>query len=99
MQQSFSKRLSAQVRPERYCLSVFVLPEEGCFSGSVQIELNLNRSVTSFSLHALELKINRADIQADGIDSLTALITVIPSDEMLSLSFQKPLKKGNGPFP
>ncbi len=60
-------RLPTTVAPERYDLTLAVEPDQGRFSGSVAIQVNVREAVRSVTLHALDLKILEATAEARGM--------------------------------
>jgi len=98
-------RLSKDVRPITYCISLTVLPAEKRFFGRVSIDIRLNVPTQTLSLHALDLKIESAELlspqselrKLDSInpDSINADITIHPRSETLKLVFPQEIPKGD----
>ena len=57
-------RLSDAVRPQDYELTVFINPEEGIFSGRVQISIYVLEPITSLTLHSQDLEIGQARVES-----------------------------------
>lgn len=59
-------RLPATVAPERYDLTLSVEPAGGTFTGCVAIHVRVREAVRSITLHALDLEIHEATVEAGG---------------------------------
>ncbi len=56
-------RISSDVRPKRYDLTLRIDPAVGPYSGSVQIELHVPKALDSLELHAFKLDITTATLR------------------------------------
>ncbi len=80
-----AKRLTADVRPIEVDLHLEVDPErDDTFSGSVRIEIELERAKRQIELHATEIDISRAGIVQGG-EILPGTITVVPERETVKV--------------
>ncbi|HEX9758624.1 MAG TPA: M1 family metallopeptidase [Nitrospiria bacterium] len=61
-------RLSNSVSPKEYQIKVSIHPEQGIFSGRVQILLHFNEPVRFITLHAQDLEIGQARIEFEKKD-------------------------------
>src|SRR5207247_10909386 len=59
-------RLPTAVVPQRYDLLLTVEPDRGEFSGSVAVHVLVREPVRAITLHALELAVPRAVVEAGG---------------------------------
>jgi alanyl aminopeptidase len=59
-------RLSDDVQPAAYSLNLSIAPERSGFSGRVQIEVQLGRSLDSIHLHARGLQLDRVSVTPAG---------------------------------
>lgn len=86
MSKLISGRLPGGVRPLCYAIDLTVLPEESTFSGSVYIDLLMDSLLTEIVLHALDLRIEKAELNGLAAkvsgDALSETITVTTSQSM-----------------
>src|SRR5439155_18345362 len=83
-------RLPQAVVPLRYELLLTVEPDRGEFSGSVAIQVQVREPVRAITLHALELAVPRAVVEAGGarfparvsFDPVSETITLAPDREV-----------------
>ena len=90
---SASGRLPASVKPERYRITLTVDPESAHFSGHVLIDVDLFEPAWTITLHALELTIQRVEIQI-GKKTYAAKITENKTEETISLTLSDTLPAG-----
>ncbi|HEX7481500.1 MAG TPA: M1 family aminopeptidase [Polyangiales bacterium] len=87
-------RLPREVRPLAYRLHIDVDPDKGPgYSGAVEIEIELQRSVTQLELHAVDLHVTLANIAAAG-RQLGCRIEEHPERETLVVLAPRTLDKG-----
>lgn len=86
-------RLPAAVVPERYELTLAVEPDLGKFSGSVAIHVQVREPVRNVTLHALDLQIIDATVQALGIHYSAAISTDADS-ETITLALNREVPAG-----
>src|SRR5712692_3199073 len=86
-------RLPAAVVPERYELTLVVEPDLGKFSGSVAIHVQVREPVRNVTLHALDLQIIDATVQALGIHYSAAISTDADS-ETITLAWKREVPAG-----
>ncbi len=97
-------RLSKDLHPIAYQISLTVKPAEKHFSGSVSIDIRFKAPTRILSLHALDLNIESAKLiacQSEPVefeptrpDSMNADITIHPSSETLQLVFPQEIPRG-----
>ena len=76
-------RLPMAVVPQRYELLLTVEPDRGEFSGSVAVRVQVREPVRAITLHALELAVPRAVVEAGGA-RFPAHISLDPDSENIS---------------
>ena len=86
-------RLPAAVVPERYDLTLVVEPDLGKFSGSVAIHVQVREPVRNVTLHALDLQIVDATVQALGIQ-YPAKMSMDAGSETVTLSLNREIPIG-----
>src|SRR5262245_50093705 len=87
-------RLPAHVRPVRYLIELELDPQRSRrYRGQVRIELALGRACDVIELHAADLRVRGARIEADG-ESQRARIEALPEHEVLRIVPRTPLLKG-----
>jgi puromycin-sensitive aminopeptidase len=86
-------RLPAAVVPERYDLTLAVEPDLDTFSGSVTIHVKVRETVRSMTLHALELEIREATVQARGMQC-SAQVSTDAGSETLILTLDRAIPAG-----
>ncbi|HEV8242893.1 MAG TPA: M1 family metallopeptidase, partial [Nitrospirales bacterium] len=86
-------RLPAAVVPERYDLTLAVEPDLGTFSGSVAIHVKVRETVRSMTLHALELEVREATVQARGMQC-SAQVSTDAGSETLILTLDRAIPAG-----
>ena len=86
-------RLPADVRPTEYDLQLEPDLEAGRFRGEVRIALRLERPRASVTLHAADLRIERAAAYVPG-GTIAARAHLQPADETVTLRFARPLPAG-----
>jgi len=72
------QRLSREVRPLRYALDLTVMPERDGFQGTATIEVQLERPTRRLWLHALDLEVKSATVNAGGVESTAELAQLTP---------------------
>jgi len=91
MPEPLSGRLSRELHPKRYRIQIEVEPQSRAFSGRVDIELQSDVALKSFSLHALDLQ-----IEAVELDGMTpSVVELNQASEMLDLSFPRQVSPGH----
>ncbi len=83
-------RLPTDVRPTRYDLHLAPDLEAGTFRGEVRIDVALARPRSAVTLHALDLTIERAVVDAEG-RSLPAKATTNAADQTVTLTVREKL--------
>src|SRR2546425_1503784 len=78
-------RLPMAVVPHRYELLLTVEPDRGEFSGSVAVHVQVREPVRAITLHALELTVPRAVVEAGGA-RFPARVSVDPDSETITLT-------------
>jgi puromycin-sensitive aminopeptidase len=86
-------RLPMAVVPQRYELLWTVEPDRGEFSGSVAVRVQVREPVRAITLHALELSIPHAEVEAGGA-RLPAHVSVDPDSETLTLAPDREVPAG-----
>ncbi|HEY4485911.1 MAG TPA: M1 family peptidase, partial [Nitrospiria bacterium] len=86
-------RLPQTVRPRLYEIRMTVAPEEKRFNGEVTIHVDLRKPAAAISLHALDLAIVRAEIEAGGKTNI-AEFSFTPLDELITLKFPEAVPAG-----
>ena len=87
-------RLPDWIVPQHYDLTLSVEPELEVFSGSVAIQVEARETRQSIILHALELELSRAVINA-GSSAMAGTITADPVSETVTLDFPNSVQKGS----
>src|SRR5439155_3033257 len=88
-------RLPMAVVPQRYELLLTVEPARGEFSGSVAFHVQVREPVRAITLHALELIVPHAEVEAGGA-RLPARVSVDPDSETLTLALDREVPAGRG---
>jgi puromycin-sensitive aminopeptidase len=88
-------RLPMAVVPQRYELLVTVEPDRGEFSGAVAIHVQVREPVRAITLHALELTVPHAEVEAGGA-RLPAHVSVDPASETVTLGLDREVPAGRG---
>src|SRR2546422_9843991 len=88
-------RLPMAVVPQRYELLLTVEPDRGEFSGSVTVHVQVREPVRAITLHALELTVPRAVVEAGGA-RFPALVSVDPDSETITLTPDREVPAGPG---
>src|SRR5216117_2493526 len=78
-------RLPTAVVPQRYDLLLTVEPDRGEFSGSVAVHVLVREPVRDITLHALELTVPRAVVEAGGV-RFPVHVSVDPDSETITLT-------------
>ena len=78
-------RLPMAVVPQRYELLLTVEPDRGEFSGSVAVHVQVREPVRTLTLHALELTVPHAAVEAGGA-RFPARVSVDPDSETITLA-------------
>src|SRR3989441_8563817 len=86
-------RLPMAVVPQRYELLLTVEPDRGEFSGSVAVHVQVGEAVGAITLHALELTVPRAVVEAGGA-RFPALVSVDPDSETITLTPDREVPAG-----
>jgi len=86
-------RLSKDVMPVRYGLRIEADLDSWKFGGAVDIDVTVHQPVAAVTLHALDLVIDRAVIDAGGTAG-PATVTVNPEAETVTLTPATPLPAG-----
>src|SRR2546425_6168178 len=86
-------RLPMAVVPQRYELLLTVEPDRGEFSGSVAVHVQVREPVRAITLHALELTVPRAVVEAGGA-RFPALVSVDPDSETITLTPDREVPAG-----
>src|SRR3989441_12513374 len=86
-------RLPMAVVPQRYELLLTVEPDRGEFSGSVAVHVQVREPVRAITLHALELTVPRAVVEAGGA-RFPALVSVDPDSEPITLTPDREVPAG-----
>src|SRR2546428_951528 len=86
-------RLPMAVVPQRYELLLTVEPDRGEFSGSVAVRVQVREPVRSITLHALELAVPRAVVEAGGA-RFPAHISLDPDSETITLTPDREVPAG-----
>jgi puromycin-sensitive aminopeptidase len=87
-------RLPAGVRPSRFDASLVVDLDGKRFSGRVRIELASAIAEDELVLHAAELEVHRATLEAAGSARVAKEIRAVPSSETVVLRFGEPVPAG-----
>ena len=88
-------RLSLEVLPERYAVSLRVEPAARTFSGKTSIDLKLAAPQPELILHGIDLEVARA-IYRYGSQTAEAQVEAAPTSETLILKFPAELPRGGG---
>ncbi len=88
-----SGRLPASVKPDRYHLTLTVDPQAGQFSGEASIDVALLEPTRTITLHALELTVQNAEIEAAG-KKFDVKITTDKETETISLACPNTIPTG-----
>src|SRR2546427_1052998 len=91
-------RLPMAVVPQRYELLLTVEPDRGEFSGSVPVRLQVRAPVRAITLHALELAVPRAVVEAGGA-RFPAHISLDPDSETITLTPDREVPAGPAALP
>src|SRR3989442_3107248 len=91
-------RLPMAVVPQRYELLLTVEPDRGEFSGSVAVHVQVREPVRAITLHALELTVPRAVVEAGGA-RFPALVSVDPDSETITLTPDREVPAGPAALP
>ena len=86
-------RLPMAVVPQRYELLLTVEPDRGEFSGSVAVRVQVREPVRAITLHALELAVPRAVVEAGGA-RFPAHISLDPDSETITLTPDREVPAG-----
>src|SRR5438445_6535353 len=86
-------RLPMAVVPQRYELLLTVEPDRGEFSGSVAVRVQVREPVRAITLHALELAVPRAVVEAGGA-RFPAHISLGPASETITLTPDREVPAG-----
>ncbi|MEW6324479.1 MAG: M1 family metallopeptidase [Nitrospirota bacterium] len=86
-------RLPGTATPDRYQITLTVNPDEPQFSGSVRIAVTIAKPTSAIMLHALELKIQSAQIEVKG-KRLSAKIEKDKPNETIALALSEPIPAG-----
>ena len=87
-------RLPDTNQPRRYRITLAVNPAEQAFTGTVVIKLAITQPTTRVTLHALELTVHRAEIEAGG-RRWTAAISEDAGTETITLTVSDSLPIGD----
>src|SRR2546428_13476323 len=87
-------RLPMAVVPQRYELLLTFEPDRGEFSGSVTVHVQVREPVRAIILHALELTVPRAVVEAGGA-RFPALVSVDPDSETITLTPDREVPAGS----
>lgn len=87
-------RLPTTVEPRRYELEISPDLDAGTFSGTVDIEVDLQERTDTIVLHALDLDIGSARVLPHGSSAVEAAIELEPEHEWVRLVTAKPLEAG-----
>src|SRR2546422_2326268 len=91
-------RLPMAVVPQRYELLLTVEPDRGEFSGSVAVRVQVREPVRAITLHALELAVPRAVVEAGGA-RFPAHISLDPDSETITLTPDREVPAGPAALP
>src|SRR2546426_4659789 len=86
-------RLPRDVRPTEYALHLEPDLDAGRFSGEVRITVRLDRARAAVTLHAADLKVERAAAEVGGRE-VPARTSLQRADETVTLRFARPLPAG-----
>ncbi len=86
-------RLPTSVVPERYDLTLTVEPDQGLFSGAVEVQVRVREAVRSVTLHALELEITEAAAEARGV-RYAADVSEDAASETITLALNREMAVG-----
>src|SRR2546427_6309671 len=86
------------VVPQRYELLLTVEPDRGEFSDSVAVHVQVREPVRAITLHALELTVPRAVVEAGGA-RFPALVSVDPDSETITLTPDREVPAGPAALP
>ena len=89
-----SYRLTESIRPNRYRLSLAPDIEAAKFTGTVEIDVELDNPTNQIRLNAVDLEISSALVLIGG-GQLAAEVSYDPDNEMAALSFDSPIGPGN----
>jgi alanyl aminopeptidase len=85
-------RLGHDVEPRRTSLDLTLDPARDSFSGSITIDLNVNRAVDHFWLNATDITISSAQLETGAV---TKTAQIIPGgDDFVGFQFDAPLAMG-----
>src|SRR5437879_923481 len=86
-------RLPMAVVPQRYELLLTVEPDREEFSGSVAVHVQVREPARTITLHALELTVLRAEVEAGG-PRFPARVSVDPDSETIALAPDREVPAG-----
>src|SRR5713226_2622093 len=86
-------RLPVAVVPQRYELLLTVEPDRGEFSGSVTVHVQVREPVRAITLHALELAVPRAVVEAGGA-RFPVHVSLDPDSETITLTPDREVPAG-----
>src|SRR2546426_11329562 len=86
-------RLPMAVVPQRYELLLTVEPDRGEFSGSVAVHVQVREPVRAITLHALELTVPRAVVEAGGA-RFPGHVSLDPDSETITLTPDREVPAG-----
>src|SRR2546428_4731177 len=86
-------RLPMAVVPQRYELVLTVEPGRGEFSGSVTVHVQVREPVRAITLHALELTVPRAVVEAGGA-RFPVHVSLDPDSETITLTPDREVPAG-----
>lgn len=86
-------RLPPHVRPRRYDISLSARLGTPAFDGSVSISLDIAEASPTITLHARDLRISRATLDAAG-GTLSGSVTLDAAREIAIIDFGRPLPTG-----
>jgi alanyl aminopeptidase len=87
-------RLPADVAPQRYALSLQVVPERERFAGTVEIALRLTRERDVIWLHGQDLRVTEASVQPEGGERAPARWESINAEGLAAVRLTRPIGPG-----
>ncbi len=94
MEKVKTERLPDHIRPVLYEIALKVLPKAKSFSGSVQIDLQIDAPAKEIILHSLDLKVDGAKIIQDASKPITVGIKTDLPSETICLSLGESIPPG-----
>jgi puromycin-sensitive aminopeptidase len=89
-------RLPRTVTPRHYRLTLDVDLEGARFTGTADIEVDLETGLDEITLNAAELEIDGASLELDGGKAIAATVNLDPAAERAVFSLERPAPAGHG---